>query len=312
MSDERQKESKTLGTVPYELLEPSTHNNPDKNVMIYHGRWTENNTTDKVIVKRFKQKSKSCTHEIDILEYLNNPSKNPIRDFFYPKLLFVQHGSPWTDVVLQDCGIDLFDVFFDSSASTILNITTLDDKIQKLSYLLSRAMSSLIKLHMLGKYHGDIKPENFVVDPHTRDVKLIDFESVGEGMVDNENFKCTPMFCHPMLLQSKPVHGVTSDKWSFGQICLSLYCGFSLCAMDADLPSIIQRQLYFYRTKTWVSYFHTFIPQELKHHESFPLMCDFVTSMCYKKYITKSPSMDLLLLQDPFLCYWQRFSPLTF
>lgn len=278
---------------------------------LFEAEWVGNSvdgvvkTHDTVVVKRVT--IAHGTTEIDALQLLMS-NRNPHPEFF-PHVITtrnIENGSR-VEIVMQYGGIDLFHYFFDRY-DLWLELET-NTRINRTTHTLAKAMCCLVKLHSLGMYHGDVKPENFVIDPMTKNVQMIDFECAKQVTRLNRPNKvtmpvCTWIYAHPHICSGVPVDGFEADMWSFGQMAFVLYVGRSLFDIACETERML-RQHSFYYHNTWYQIYERLIPEHLFKHPTFSMFIDFVNVMCSEHHSKRPLRAEMMLLQHPFLCSWR-------
>lgn len=260
-----------------------------------------------IVVKRTKSSAQS-EREFRILQYLMS-RVNPYRDFFANLVTRRPHDHEYVDLVLQYGGTDLHNYFiadgnWDSSQEVV------NQRITNTTRIIARAMCCLVKLHSLGLFHGDIKPENFVMDEITQQVRLIDFECCNtqqqqqQQQADGNSF-CTLLYSHPRICAGLKVNGFKADMWSFGQMAYAMYIGNSLLNVESVAEKQV-RQNAFLKSLQWENIYSQFIPKHIQQHPTFHLFVDFVDLMCAEYNPRRPLRADMMLLQHPFLCSWRE------
>ncbi|XP_027011898.2 serine/threonine-protein kinase pim-2-like isoform X2 [Tachysurus fulvidraco] len=77
-----------------------------------------------------------------------------------------------------------------------------------------------------GVFHSDIKEENILINPHTLEVKLIDF-GCGDLHKDTPYTECagTPIYFPPEWLTEKKYEAEPATVWGLGVLLYSMLCG---------------------------------------------------------------------------------------
>ena len=278
---------------------------------VFEGEWIDQSIPgvvtngETVIIKR-------CTsgnaRQIDVLQLLMS-RMNPHLDFF-PHVIETRkcHNEDKIDVVMQYGGVDLFTYLFDRGQ---WDVSATNQRISRTIKIFSKALCCLIKLHSLGLYHGDIKPENFVIDPVMQNVQLIDFECTPATQRKTLDLRPvsipmgTAMYSHPRICVGAQVDGFEADMWSFGQTVFALYVGRSLFDTSSETERTI-RQNAFYVHHNWAQIYRPFFEDHIVNHSTFELFVDFVNLMCVNNNPQRPPRADMMLLQHPFLCAWRK------
>lgn len=299
----------------------------ERRVTIYLATWQGPDlydlvtTGENVIVKRCRSdKESNC--EISMLQRLMHKT-NPFQDFFV-KLIHVHDVSATEcDIVLQFGGIDLYDEFLstntfhdptnESKIVFVDNDTSITKRAKRLSFLMTKLLTCVTKLHTLRFVHNDIKPENIVVDSNDN-VRLIDFDiasvaytiNVSSTNSNNEtDISCNSDkigsigYIHPYLLsEEESLSLYHNDLWAIAQTCWTLYTmqqtkmyNNDRCLLHLDWYKHIRADD------------EEGISSLLQKHESFPLVCAFITRLCNK--MQRPTCANMMLLQEPFLCYWR-------
>ncbi|XP_057893848.1 serine/threonine-protein kinase pim-1-like [Melospiza georgiana] len=96
-----------------------------------------------------------------------------------------------------------------------------------------------------GVWHGDIKAENLLVDPHSGSLKLIDF-GCGTFFHDHpcREFAGTHMYCPPEWLCLGFYREAPATVWSLGVLLYVMVCG---CFPFRDDHDTVSGQLFFWR-----------------------------------------------------------------
>jgi serine/threonine protein kinase len=115
------------------------------------------------------------------------------------------------NLYLEKCDVTLFDYIFQ---------TSFEERLDNLPYILYQLVNVLIYVHKKYMIHGDIKPENIMINKETKIIKLIDWGGVGSmrhyNKLDNI---CTFDYCPPegwdKFSNLEPITP-KFDMWSLG------------------------------------------------------------------------------------------------
>ncbi len=98
------------------------------------------------------------------------------------------------------------------------------DELSEFSHIFGPVLEDLNKLHKVGKYHRDVKPDNILVSESGRP-KLIDFDFMTDVKSHGDEVKGSPIYMSPMYLmtyddveddRSKGNLLKSNDLWGFG------------------------------------------------------------------------------------------------
>lgn len=96
---------------------------------------------------------------------------------------------------------------------------------ESLSWIVERVLNALMYLHYNGVVHGDIKPQNIIVQPDKHAVVLVDFGlSVVKPTSTSDAKGFTPVFCSPEQLTGSPLLP-ESDFYSLAKTMLFALSG---------------------------------------------------------------------------------------
>lgn len=103
-------------------------------------------------------------------------------------------------------------------------------------------------MHKKGYVHRDLKLDNILIDPQTKNIKIIDFGfSLKSGPGEKLNVYCgTPHYMDPDLARKAPYSGMAADIWACGIILYIILVGKLpfFAEFEADLFRKIQSGKY--------------------------------------------------------------------
>src|SRR3989344_1087885 len=108
---------------------------------------------------------------------------------------------------------------------------------ENVAWITERSLNALKYLHYNGVVHGDVKPQNFIVQPDSHMVVLVDYGLSLIRPSENSSSKgYTPMFASPEQISGKPLVP-ESDFYSLGMTMLYALGGDPLTRrVPADVP----------------------------------------------------------------------------
>lgn len=103
-------------------------------------------------------------------------------------------------------------------------------------------------MHKKGYVHRDLKLDNILIDPQTKNIKIIDFGfSLKSGPGEKLSVHCgTPHYMDPDLARKGPYSGMAADIWACGIILYIILVGKLpfFAEFEADLFRKIQSGKY--------------------------------------------------------------------
>lgn len=92
--------------------------------------------------------------------------------------------------------------------------------------IMKQITSAILYLHSKNIAHGDIKLENFIIDPRDNKVKLVDFgysSQVYPGQLITSNF-CSISYSPPEIFYEEAYDPYKADMWSLGVTFYTIQC----------------------------------------------------------------------------------------
>ncbi len=114
---------------------------------------------------------------------------------------------------------------------------------EHVAWITERVLNALKYLHFHGVVHGDIKPQNIIVQPESHNIVLVDF---GLSMVkptrESDPKGYTPVFSPPEQLRGSPLVP-ESDFYSLGMTMLYALSGSPDAALQLKVPANVPEPL---------------------------------------------------------------------
>jgi serine/threonine protein kinase len=107
---------------------------------------------------------------------------------------------------------------------------------EHVTWMAERTLNGLMYLHYNGVVHGDVKPQNIIVQPKSHQLVLVDFGlSLVKPKKNSDPKGYTPVFSSPEQLNGSPLVP-ESDIYSLGMTMLYALSGTPEAAVRMDVP----------------------------------------------------------------------------
>ena len=175
------------------------------------------NSDEIFAIKRVFQDKSYQNRELEILKELNHPNTINLKYYFYTK---DEKG------IYLNCVTD----YLPQTLSRIL-INNYKSKIQMDPFIAKlyayQMLLSLKYIHSIGITHRDIKPQNFILDQKTNEIKLCDFGSAKKLINGQKSiaYICSRFYRAPELIFGSTNYDNQIDIWSIGCIIVELILG---------------------------------------------------------------------------------------
>jgi serine/threonine protein kinase len=205
------------------------------------------------INKNNKNNKNNLIKEINILKIFKNSNDKKYLDYF-PKIIL--NFSTDFQLVTEFGGIDLFTLTNDFDFFNY-------DRIIEFKYIFKQVIIALDLLHCLNFTHGDIKPENILVNCNFK-ITLIDYDLSFYKTLDTINKKIgTKEFISPEIYNCLKITNKT-DMWSLGATMFCCYKKNNL--YKYEINNVIQK--HYIDVMTDVNYLENYI-KNLKTEKEF-------------------------------------------
>lgn len=109
---------------------------------------------------------------------------------------------------------------------------------EHVAWITERTLNALLYLHHHGVVHGDLKPQNIIVQPKTHSVVLVDFGlAVVKPTASTKSLGYTPVFAPPEQIAGKPLLP-ESDFYSLGMCMVYALSGDINATKRRDVPAV--------------------------------------------------------------------------
>jgi len=193
----------------------------------------ERDTQNVVAIKRVLQDPRYKNRELQIMKMLDHTNCVKLLDSFCVRS---GKGEVFLNLVLAFIPKNLYEVgnFFVKQERRMPH---LDVKIYV--YQICRALAYV---HSLGICHRDIKPQNLLVDPTSRELKLCDFGSAkilvkGEP---NVSYICSRYYRAPELIFGASDYTTAIDVWSSGCVMAELILSQPIFAGESGIDQLVE------------------------------------------------------------------------
>ena len=175
------------------------------------------NSEEIFAIKRVFQDKSYQNRELEILKELNHPNIINLKYHFYTN---DEKG------IYLNCVTD----YLPQTLSRLQN-TNYKSKIQMGPFIAKlyayQMLLSLKYIHSIGITHRDIKPQNFILDQKTNEIKLCDFGSAKKLINGQKSiaYICSRFYRAPELIFGSTNYDNQIDIWSIGCIIVELVLG---------------------------------------------------------------------------------------
>ena len=173
-------------------------------------------TGELVAIKKVQEDPRYKSRELDIMRKLHHHNIVQLRYFFYS---YDEKGSLFLNLVLEYVPETLYSVArYYRKRKQHLPLTYIKAYIYQL-------FKSLEYMHSLGICHRDIKPQNLLVYPDTKVLKVCDFGSA-KKLVEGEpniSYICSRYYRAPELVFGAKTYTTSVDIWSAGCVLAELF-----------------------------------------------------------------------------------------
>lgn len=168
------------------------------------------NTVIKFVDKFNSSKTRLCRQnlqEIIFLSHFNHPNIVKIKN--------TELGDDNICLYLEKCDTSLFDY---------IKETKIEIRIKELPYIFYQILGALVYMHKKCLVHGDLKPDNIMINKKTKEIKLIDFG----GLMTFRHYKyndniCTHEYCPPEGWKEFSNNEAITPKFDMWSLGLTIY-----------------------------------------------------------------------------------------
>lgn len=166
-----------------------------------------NRTNERIVIKVLKPvKSWKISREVMILKYLSHKNIIPLKDVVY------------------DMDSETYSLIFDYIKHQDSCIAFEKLNLSNVKFYCRQILEGLQYAHSHGIIHRDIKPQNMIIDSHTKHLKLIDW-GLAEFYLPEHEYSVhvgSKYYKGPELLVGYTFYDYSLDIWSFGCILAEL------------------------------------------------------------------------------------------
>lgn len=114
---------------------------------------------------------------------------------------------------------------------------------ETVAWITERVLNALLYLHRHGVIHGDVKPQNLIVQPDRHQVVLVDFGlSMVKPTTSTKAIGYTPYFAPPEQMDGKPLLPA-SDFYSLGALMIYALSGTADAIAKMAVPSSVPDEM---------------------------------------------------------------------
>ncbi|CAD8188191.1 unnamed protein product [Paramecium pentaurelia] len=195
---------------------------------------TNNQTNEKVAIKKVFQDKRYKNREHLIIQELNNPCVVKLKEAFFTQ------GDKGDDVYLN--------LVMDYIPDALSKVIRYYKKAKQLfpvvllkiySYQMFRALAYL---EGVGICHRDIKPQNILVDPNSHILKICDFGSAKKLQKGEPNvaYICSRYYRAPELIFGATEYSTAIDMWSIGCVIAEMTIGDPLFPGESAIDQLVE------------------------------------------------------------------------
>lgn len=197
-------------------------------------------TNEIVAIKSVFQDIHYKNRELSILKELNNINCIKIKDFFFTtKHSSISEPEKYLNVVMDYFPITLTNLIQNNNSQnyTKNSLSTLEIKLY--SYQMFHA---LFYLETINVCHRDIKPQNILIDPERKLLKICDFGSAKKLQkgVSNVAYICSRYYRAPELIFNAEEYTNAIDMWSVCCVICEMVLDHPLFQGESSVDQIVE------------------------------------------------------------------------
>lgn len=191
-------------------------------------------TGETVAIKKVLQDKRYKNRELQIMQMLDHPNIVTLKHCFYSS---TEKDELYLNLVLEYVPETVYRM---AKHCSRVNQRMHLIYVKLYTYQLCRALAYIHGGH--GICHRDIKPQNLLVNPHTHQLKLIDFGSAKILVKGEQNiaYICSRYYRAPELIFGAVHYSTAIDIWSLGCVLAELLLGQPLFPGESGVDQLVE------------------------------------------------------------------------
>uniref|UniRef100_A0A0D9XLN8 non-specific serine/threonine protein kinase n=1 Tax=Leersia perrieri TaxID=77586 RepID=A0A0D9XLN8_9ORYZ len=191
-------------------------------------------TGESVAIKKVLQDKRYKNRELQTMQLLDHPNVVQLKHHFFST---TERGEVYLNLVLEYVSETVYRV---AKYYNRMNQRVPILHVKLYAYQMCRALAYIHRV--VGVCHRDIKPQNLLVNPHTHQLKIIDFGSAKKLVPGEPNISyiCSRYYRAPELIFGATEYTTAIDIWSVGCVVAELLIGQPLFPGESGVDQLVE------------------------------------------------------------------------